>query len=174
MGKGADMRLKLGMLALLILIPVLAQAQGPNQRPFGIGLTLGEPAGITAKLWFNKKNSLQMAVGFGYYPYYGGAFYADYLYNVFNLLPATKKTPFDLVFYMGIGGKLGMWHHRPHAHHDHVYDVGIGVRIPIGTSMIFTRAPFDIFLEIVPTVSFIHPEPFWFDFDAALGGRFYF
>jgi hypothetical protein len=154
----------------LLMLPALVRASGPQNKPFGLGLALGEPTGVTGKYWFNRKNTLQFAIGWGYYPHGGGAVYCDYLYNVFTLVRA-KKVPFNLLLYMGIGGKIGVWGH--HHHYDHA-GVGIGVRIPFGLSMVFVKGPFEVFLELVPGLAFIHPDPFWFDFDGCIGGRFYF
>ena len=158
---------------VFLLSATTVAAQGPNGRPFGLGLSFGEPAGITGKVWFDRKHALDFAVGYGYFPYYHGvALYADYLYNVLNLVPARKTGSFDLLFYMGVGGKLGFWHYR-HDHED-VNGFGLALRVPFGITMVFARHPFDIFLEITPCMAFIEPRPFWFDFDAAIGGRFYF
>jgi hypothetical protein len=157
----------------LLMLPALIHAQGPQNKPFGLGLALGEPTGITGKYWFNRKNTLQFAAGWGYWPHHGGAIYCDYLYNVFTILRA-KKVPFNLLFYMGLGGKLGIW--DDYWHRDHYYDSGVslGLRIPFGVTMVFVKGPFDVFLEVVPGMAFIHPHPFWFDLDACIGGRFYF
>jgi hypothetical protein len=155
------------------MLPALAHAQGPQNKPFGLGLALGEPTGVTGKYWFNQKNALQFAVGWGYYPHGGGAIYCDYLYNVFTLVRAGKA-PFNLLFYMGLGGKLGVWDYH---YRDRDYDdtgASLGVRIPFGITMVFVKGPFEVFLEIVPGLAFIHPHPFWFDLDACIGGRFYF
>jgi len=161
------------VLLIVLSLAATAAAQGPNGRPFGLGLSFGDPAGITGKVWFDRKHTLDFAVGYGYFPHYGGAaLYADYLYNVLNLVPAQKPGSFDLLLYMGVGGKLGLWRYR----YDRAYTTGFGlaVRVPFGLTMVFARHPFDVFLEITPCMAFIEPRPFWFDFDAAIGGRFYF
>ena len=160
------------VIAFILMLPALAHAQGPQNKKFGLGLALGEPTGITGKYWFNRKNTLQFAVGWGYYPHGGGAIFCDYLYNVFPLVRA-KKVPFNLLLYMGLGGKIGVWDRHDRYDPDHT-GVSIGLRIPFGVTMVFVRAPFEVFLELVPGLAFIHPEPFWFDFDGCLGGRFYF
>jgi hypothetical protein len=155
----------------LLFAPAMIRAQGPMNKPFGLGLTLGEPAGITGKVWLDHKNALDFALGWGYYPYHGVALYCDYVHSFFSLLPAGKYPAFELTFYAGIGGKIGGWHY----HHDGDQDgFGLGVRVPVGLTMVFNKAPFDIFLEITPCLEFISPDPFWFDFDAAVGARFYF
>ena len=148
-----------------------ALAQGPQNKPFGLGLSLGEPAGVNAKYWIDNKSAIDMAIGYGFFPYHGAALFADYVYHVFTLVKAGE-VPFNLLFYMGVGAKLGFW--RYHRHDKDKDGVGLGIRIPFGVTMLFTSAPFDLFLEITPSMAFITPEPFYFDFDACLGGRFYF
>jgi hypothetical protein len=155
----------------LLLSPALASAQGPDGRNFGLGLTLGEPSGITGQYWFDQRHTLAFALGWGYFPHHGPAVFVDYHYNVFTFLKGVTSSPFDLKMYMGLGGKLGFWYYR---RSDHYEGVGLGLRIPFGITMVFLRAPFDIFFEIAPAMAFIHPDPFWFDFDAAIGARFYF
>lgn len=163
-------------LAPLLLLLLLgsgpsAGARGPQGKPFGLGLTLGEPAGLSAKLWFDSKSALDMACGYGFFPHSGPAFFVDYVYHVFTLV-RPRRVPFFLKLYMGAGAKAGVWYyHRNDANH---HGFGMGIRFPIGLTMVFTSAPFDAFLEIVPSMAFISPDPVYFDFDAALGGRFYF
>jgi hypothetical protein len=166
------MNLKIcGCLLMLVLFVGSAHAQGPVGKPFGLGLSLGEPAGVNAKYWFDHKNAVDMAVGYGFFPAHGVALFADYIYHVFTIIRAGK-TPFDLLFYMGAGLKLGIWRYK--YKDDDTTGVGLGVRIPFGVTMVFARAPFDIFLEITPSMAFITPDPFYFDLDACIGGRFYF
>ena len=156
---------------LVVCIPAMANAQGPAGKPFGLGLSAGEPAGVTAKYWFNRTNALDAAVGYGFFPHKGVAVFVDYLYHLHTLVPAGN-VPFKLVFYLGVGGKLGVWNYDRKGEDDS--GVGLGVRMPFGLTMIFVQAPFDVFLEITPSVAFITPDPFYFDLDACLGGRFYF
>jgi hypothetical protein len=157
----------LAAVAILLLSPA-ANAQGPQGRPFGLGLCLGEPAGVTAKYWFDRNHAMDAAVGWGYWPHKGLAIYADYLYNLYTLIPAGS-VPFDLLFYIGIGGKVGFWEK-----HEGKGGVGVGVRVPFGLTMVFTSAPFDVFLEITPSVGLGGPGDVYFDLDGCIGGRFYF
>lgn len=159
------------LLLLLLGTGQPALAQGPQGKPFGLGLTLGEPAGLSAKLWFDSKSALDMAFGYGFFPHSGPAFFVDYVYHVFTLV-RPRRVPFYLKLYMGAGAKAGVWYYRRNDADRHGF--GIGIRFPIGLTMVFTSAPFDVFLEIVPSMAFVNPDPVYFDFDAALGGRFYF
>jgi hypothetical protein len=164
------------LLFVLVLVPASGWAQGPQGKPFGLGLTLGDPTGISGKYWFSRVHTVDFALGWGFFPYNGAALYGDYLYNALNILPHGGPG-FDLLFYLGVGGKIGAWnHHWDDANHHHYdeYGFGLGLRIPFGITMLFSKAPFDLFLELVPCIEFIGPDPVWFDFDFAFGGRFYF
>ena len=156
---------------LVTLFSITAQAQGPQNKPFGLGLCLGEPAGVTTKYWFDKKHALDAAIGYGFFPHRGVAVYADYLYHLLDIVKANQ-VPFNLLFYIGVGGKFGYWYHEHRDHEDN--GVGFGVRAPFGLTMVFSKAPFDVFLEIAPSIAFGAPHPVWFDFDGCIGGRFYF
>jgi hypothetical protein len=166
---------------ILIIIALFASApclgQGPQGRPFGLGLTLGDPTGITGKYWISRVHTFDVAIGWGFYPFEGVALYGDYLYNIVDLIPGGERG-FNLPLYLGVGGKIGAWHHHYYdSYHDHYrdeYGPGLGIRIPFGITMVFSRAPFDIFLELAPSIEFISPDPFWFDLDFAVGGRYYF
>ena len=47
-----------------------------------------------------------------------------------------------------------------------------GLRIPVGLAYEFEGAPFDVFVEIVPTMDFAPDTDF--DLEGAIGGRFWF
>ncbi len=151
-------------------------ARSPQGKPFGLGLSLGEPLGLSAKWWIDQKSAIDMAFGYGYFPHSGPALFADYVYHVFTIV-RPRRVPFYLELYMGAGAKLGFWYYRWYRDKDHWetrHGFGFGIRFPVGLSMNFTKAPFDVFLELVPAMSFITPDPVFFDFDGAIGGRFYF
>jgi hypothetical protein len=161
----------LALWALIFAFSGEATAAGPEGKPFGLGISLGEPAGVNGKLWLDNKSALQFAIGFGYWPYNGFALFADYQYHAAQIMGPPRDS-FRLLFYMGLGAKLGFWDR--HAN-DHEYRaVGLGVRVPFGLNFVFLRHPFDLFLEVAPVMAFIAPDPFWFDLDAAIGFRFYF
>jgi len=47
-----------------------------------------------------------------------------------------------------------------------------GVRFPIGLEYLFPRAPFDVFIEVVPILRVIQKTDF--EIDGAIGARFFF
>jgi hypothetical protein len=158
-------------LILTLLSSGMALAQANPSRPFGLGLSVGEPAGLTAKFWNNRHSAFDAAIGYGFFPTNGVAIYADYLHTLDTLID-NSRTPFDLLLYVGIGGKVGFWSYEENG--QEMSGVAVGVRFPFGLSMLFAKAPFELFLELTPSIAFLVPDPVWFDFDACLGFRYYF
>ncbi len=105
----------------LIAIAVLASVGTADARPrphgfggkrfdanktFGLGLELGEPTGITGKLFLKSDQALDFGLGDIYHHYYGGDglhLYADYLWHPTVL---TSAEAFELPFYVGVGGRV--------------------------------------------------------------------
>jgi hypothetical protein len=69
-----------------------------------------------------------------------------------------------LPFYYGIGGRIKFAENNN--------DDFIGVRVPFGLAYIFATAPVDIFFELVPILDLAPDTDF--DFNAALGARYFF
>ncbi|MFU8802665.1 MAG: BAPKO_0422 family outer member beta-barrel protein [Bradymonadaceae bacterium] len=164
-----------------------AQASGPMNRNFGIGLSFGAPTSITGKYYFAGGDAFDFHVGSNHNWYYSnGLFLAgDYLMHIWTFVEnSTLKMP----FYAGIGGfaafALGGYNcnrrNRWNCHEP--YDFGIGARIPIGTAIQFNTAPFEIYFELSPTLGMYFRDSFtgyrtdvgFHIAPAALGARFYF
>ncbi|HUX13665.1 MAG TPA: hypothetical protein VMW87_11600 [Spirochaetia bacterium] len=136
-----------------VVFPLAAQP-----KTFGIGIILGEPTGISAKLWLDRTSAIDAAAAWTFYP--NGAFYvhADYLYHMYDLFPVTRGV---LPLYIGVGGSVTI---EPVPR--------IGVRVPIGIDYFFEKAPIDIFLEVAPGIS-LYPAT-QFDASGGIGVRFNF
>jgi hypothetical protein len=82
---------------------------------------------------------------------------------------------FELPFYVGVG--LRFWNFADDRYSD---GSAIGVRVPFGIAFDFNSVPIDIFLEIVPVLDFFFGYDCngcgnaGFDFDGAIGFRYYF
>jgi hypothetical protein len=150
-------------------------------KTFGLGLELGEPTGLTGKLFVSSNAALDFGIGYAYQNYYyddGLHIYADFLFHPTVLAHADA---FELPFY--IGGGIRYWDF------DFCDPQGIctyrgsavGIRVPIGIDFDFNRAPIDIFLQIVPVIDFLHGD--YYDryrdrthlaVDPSVGFRFWF
>lgn len=126
----------------------------------GVGIILGQPTGISAKLWNGRTTAFDAAAAWSINPD-GGAMHlhADYLIHNFELLQVEEGM---LPLYFGIGGKIIL---GP--------EVGFGVRVPLGISYIFNDdLPLDAFLEIAPTLNLVPSTGF--SIDGGIGVRYYF
>ncbi|NIM89761.1 MAG: hypothetical protein GTO17_02310 [Candidatus Aminicenantes bacterium] len=138
---------------LLLSIPTVAR-----DNDFGVGIVLGEPTGLCFKAWTGRKTALDGAIAWSFGDGDAVHFHADYLIHDFRMFQARKG---DLVFYYGFGGRIKAQK-----------DSRIGVRIPIGISYIFERAPVDIFLELAPGIDLSPSTDFWIN--GSVGIRYYF
>jgi len=156
-------------LTLFIMIimtkPIAAQDSG-----FGLGIVLGEPTGLSAKLWTSKINAFDFGLGVGlggdrikYNGVYddGGRihFHIDYLWHSFNVISSTEKFP----LYYGIGARFNT---------SGGYEDSFGIRGVFGIAWFPRNTPIDVFFELVPVFQ-VTPLT-GFGIDAGLGMRYFF
>jgi len=174
--------------ALLMVLGHAAEAQRARphgfggekfeaNKKFGLGLELGEPTGITAKLFVAPDQALDFGLGDLYHGYYvdrnaaGLHLYVDYLWHPLVL---TKAEAFYLPLYIGVGGRFWDTDYCDRANNC----VSIfGIRAPVGISFDFNNVPLDIFLQLVPTLDFYRnygPHSVFLDIDFSFGVRFWF
>lgn len=150
---------------LLIMLTICLQLQAQQMAgKFGIGISAGEPTGVSMKYWLNKKAALEGVVGYSIVNYYD--YYDDYYYEHYNKRDWKYKRSLylhldylmhhnlvkKLYFTYGVGGKI-VFHE----------DVVIGMRIPLGLNYIFTEVPLDVSLDIVPVLNLLPATDFRFD-----------
>lgn len=163
------MRGGLGVLSFLVATafaaPDTAWAGG---GPFGLGIILGSPTGLAGKLYLNRQNAIDFAVGEAFVEHDGLHIHVDYLWHPVML---ANDEAFSLPLYFGIGGRL--------LDHDHGRndddDIHLGPRVPLGILFDFKRVPIDIFLEIALVVDIItdhHDDRI--DLNGGIGLRYYF
>jgi hypothetical protein len=156
------------VLSLFVVLFLTALPEARTGGPFGLGLVVGAPTGITGKLWTSRTQAWTGALAFSlgnHHDYYNDYYYDNAVYiNVmhtwhdFNLADVGSG---ELPFYLGVGGRLWAAHH-----------FGLGVRGCGGVSFMPARTPIDIFLEIGVVIDIVE-EPGG-DVDAGLGVRYYF
>lgn len=159
--KGNDVNRRLVAIALffatLAVSGPAAHAAGGN---FGLGVILGEPTGISAKLWMTRTNALQFGVAWSFSGDTELHVQGDYLMHFFNVIDVDKGR---LPLFAGLGGRIRV---RDEA------DNKVGLRIPVGLAYHFASAPFDIFGEIVPILDLAPDTDF--EMEGAIGAHFYF
>ena len=143
----------------VVLISVLACGTADAQDSgFGLGLILGEPTGISGKLWIENNKAIDGAVAWSFDKESAMHVHADLLFHSSNLI---KQEMSKLVAYYGIGGRIKFED-----------DSKVGVRVPLGLNYLSSGAPLDVFFEIVPILD-LGPSTD-FSLNAAIGVRYFF
>ncbi|MGA8263596.1 MAG: hypothetical protein WB779_04060 [Ignavibacteriaceae bacterium] len=155
---------------VLSLMFILVKSISAQDHGFGMGLILGEPTGVSAKLWTSKVNAfdfgLGVSVGGDRIKYKGNYndgsrihFHMDYLWHSFDAIRSTEKFP----LYYGFGGRFNT---------SGGYDASFGIRGVIGIAWFPHSTPIDVFLELVPVFQ-VTPLT-GLGIDAGLGIRYFF
>lgn len=149
--------------AFLVLAAGIA---GARQGELGLGLTLGDPTGVTGKYWLDEKAAVDVAAAWSLD---GDSFnvHADWLLHSFD---TTKGEQLPWAFHYGIGARVRIPEdNNGHGNND---DATLGVRIPLGLDFYPTNSPLEFFVEIAPVMD-LAPETD-FDMEFGVGVRFYF
>jgi hypothetical protein len=157
---------------LLFVLSIITaiQCSQAQTRNFGIGLIIGEPTGISAKLWTASDNALDFGLGWSMdgYDRYNDRYYnnnnsrvhfhMDYLWHAFNVIHSAQQFP----LYYGIGGSLNS---------GSGYNSSVAVRGVFGISWLPRDTPLDVFLELVPTLRLTNSSGLYIG--AGIGARYY-
>jgi len=147
------------LFGLLFILIVISQFDLRAQdKGFGLGIILGEPTGVSGKLWTSGENAFDFAAAWSFQGNGHLLLQADYVWHIFRLIPVSSGR---LPFYVGVGGRVVF-----------ADDPTIGVRVPFGLDYMFSNAPVDIFLELVPILDLAPSTDF--DFGAGIGARYWF
>lgn len=155
------------ILILFMTAGTFTQAQSPQGKSFGFGIIVGDPTGLTMKVWTNKENAWVFAVGASYFgaPRIG----VDYLwhFDAFNSnIVELYAGPGGVI---GIGGGKGFWYKDRFVRTGN--ELGLGVRGVFGVNVVPQNTPLEIFFEIGALIA-MAPD-FGSAADVALGMRFY-
>jgi hypothetical protein len=141
-------------------VPTLEIAKGADQAKFGIGLQLGEPAGLNFKAQLDARHNVQGSLSWSLFNRLGLT--ADYLYTVAAI--ETNANDFDLPVY--VGGRASV-----------MFDSDgwfpwVGAGVPVGLAIRSTEWPLDAFIEVAPVV-YVLPD-LAFSAQGAIGLRGWF
>src|SRR4051812_39262917 len=173
-GAGADSVEAMRAVLALIVLAVTASsaaAEGGSTRAdkgtLGVGIILGEPTGVSAKLYLSDDQAIQAAVGFAFV---GGGLHlhADYVFHPYIL---QERPSFVLPFYFGPG--LRVIDYRNVAANDYF---AVGIRAVAGLLFDFKTVPLDAFVEgaIGIEYRFADGKGLGPIFNGAAGVRYYF
>jgi len=156
---------------ITLCLLLVARVSVAQDRAFGLGVIIGEPTGISAKLWTSPVNAFDFGLGWsvggdriGKYKgkYDGGSrvhFHMDYLWHAFDAIHSSERFP----LYYGIGGRINS---------GAGYDASTAIRGVFGIAWLPHNTPIDVFLELVPSLQLTSSTGF--GFDAGIGARYFF
>lgn len=120
------------MKPILIWICMLAAYTSPlcaaEPDAIGAGVIVGNPPGVTAKLWYGNR-AVDTGITFGHYL----TLYGDYLWNIFKVLPQSYGG--KLPAYIGVGFQVS--------------PDELGLRVVTGLAYWLPQSPIEMFLDVV-------------------------
>lgn len=164
--------MKKSTIAASALAGFLACATAQAQEGFGAGIIVGEPTGLSFKLWLDNVHAVDAGLAWSFSENESLQFHANYLIHDFNLL---RPADFEgrVAVYYGLGARIKLSEDDDQngggRNRD---DTLVGIRIPLGVSYHFPRSPVDLFGEFVPVLD-VAPDTD-FDLNLAIGARLYF
>jgi hypothetical protein len=145
------------LLIFLACLLACASAQAQDEG-FGLGLILGEPTGISGKLWMEDNKAFAGAIAWSFEDETAVHLHTDLLFHSGNVVRVEMS---KLLGYYGIGGRIKFENKTK-----------LGIRVPLGFNYIPTKTPVDVFLEIVPLLDLAPSTKF--NLNAAIGIRYFF
>lgn len=143
------------IIAFVLLIPISSRS-----ADFGVGARLGDPTGLSVKMWNQPGQSMNFAAAWALGGNPSLVLQADYVFYNYDLLNIDFEEG-TLPLYYGFGAKVRL------------ADAGeVGVRLPVGVTFKFTDHPVDFFFELSPTLN-VFPETV-FDLYGGIGAHYYF
>jgi hypothetical protein len=149
--------LKSKLVAIIFLL-VFVSAGKAQINGIGLGLIVGEPTGISGKIWTGSSTAFDGGLAWSFIDENAFQIHADYLFHNIRLITVSEG---KLPFYYGIGARLKT-----------ASEIQLGVRVPLGLAYLFQNVPIDIFVEVVPILDLIPKTDF--QINAALGARYFF
>jgi hypothetical protein len=137
-----------------------------DKGSFGIGLVIGEPTGISAKLYLDDDTALQAAVGLNFIGS-GVQINAEYLLHPWIL---QERDVFVLPIYLGPGVRAIQYDGGRGADGHFAF----GLRGVVGLLFDFKNVPLDAFVEIAGVIEYDTAEDLELAFNLGAGVRYYF
>jgi hypothetical protein len=129
----------------------------PQNEKLGLGIVLGEPVGISAKLKAGSYNAFDFAAAWSTRENRTMLLQADYVWHIVDQANVESET---IPLYYGLGTRL-IFSSNPI----------FSLRIPVGLNHRLNTLPIDIFAELVPILDLTPSTRF--NFGAGLGVRFW-
>jgi hypothetical protein len=127
---------------------------------FGVGAMVGEPMGVTAKVWLSDKLAVDGGLGWSFVDPDGCQLHGDVLFHKFDLLRADTR---DLPLYVGVGGRVKFPEHG---------DNRAGIRVPVGIAYLMPQQRLEFYAEVAPVLD-VAPTT-TLEWNGGIGIRYYF
>ncbi len=152
------------VLIILFLAAAAGMAHAQTGRTggnTGLGIIFGEPTGVSFKYWTGRTVAIDAAAAWSFIN--GGSFqvHGDLLFHSFDIFRVEKGR---MALYYGFGGRF-----KTKTDTD---DARLSFRVPVGITYEFERAPFELFIELVPMLD-LTPKTEG-DIGGGIGFRYYF
>lgn len=120
-----------------------AETLSSIHKPFGLGVMVGEPTGLNAKVWITRDMGLDFGFGYAFSEYF--VMYGDILWHFRDVANVRDGLKGALRPYVGggLGLELATVESRRH-------DVWLFARLPLGIEWLLDRPSIAVFGEIVP------------------------
>jgi hypothetical protein len=125
-------------------------ASSLNGGSFGAGLVLGEPTGLSGKLWVGHLTAVDFGLAFSFNSYL--LVFSDYLWHFSGVFGRRSTFATQLQPYIGVGGMIASSSDggRKHFFSNRNDLTAIGLRIPFGIEWRPSRPSLGVFFELVP------------------------
>lgn len=161
-------------LIVAALVPIASVSAGSNTSGVGLGVVVGDPTALSLAWRPGDTWYLQAALGWNLNSD-RFALNVDYLMTLTTLHSADAGSV-SFPIYVGVGGRMRVddddWDDWGDDDWDNDEDSSLGLRVPVGLSILPTKIPMDFFVELAPVVELIPATDL--DLDAGIGARFYF
>jgi hypothetical protein len=157
------------MLLALAVAPTASATEIGSSRPFGLGIQLGSPSGITGKYYLGgRRNALSFALG----SHYGDDFY-DGLWLTgsydFHMTELASGGGVAIPWRVGVGGFLAT---NSYGYGRYRNGAFLGARVPVGLDFDLEQAPVQFYVEVAANLV-VWPGIYG-GLDAGIGARYYF
>ncbi|MGB8959009.1 MAG: DUF3996 domain-containing protein [Candidatus Aminicenantales bacterium] len=151
---------------VLILFGCLAGLSfGESNHSLGLGIMLGEPTGISFKVWNRQTMAWDAGAAWSFVSGKYFQIHSDLLLHNFSLF---KVETGRMALFYGAGARIKFGSSDTTGDSDTV----LSLRVPIGISYEFEKTPVELFLEIVPMLDLIPSTEV--QMAGAVGFRYYF
>lgn len=140
------MRKKTLLIITMLLLTIFSSYA--QESGIGLGIILGEPTGLSLKLWLADIMAIDAAASWSFVGKGSIYIHGDYLLHIFDIIPVPEGIG-TFNFYYGLGGRIQIAE-NPIA----------GIRFPFGLSYYFDKIPLEMTIELVPIIDILPATQF--------------